>query len=321
MHVALQEIPLATPAVEQPSSVSSVAPPTVKRTLTFDRPYGPLVVDVWEARRPSGVPPVLLLHGWGGSSFYWEGVARALSATATVIVPDFPGAGRSMPVRQTLDLYDQVDVVRQLLDDLGVDKVQVVGHSMGGAIAMLLGAAQPQRITRLIMVSVCLFANRTQQAVYRSVKRVSYLMMSLRHPVMADLPLFPKFAAQRYFFRVPNDPNLLRQGMLDYVLMDRDTAIACANAACDDEIPQAASQLQCPTLLVVCRQDEVTPSQNVDYTARTIPDCTVRWIEECGHLPMLEKADEFLGIARGFLMLEPPTADTPEPAASSAPQR
>lgn len=75
-----------------------------------------------------------------------------------MIVPDLPGTGRSLPVRQTRNMRDQVDTLVELLDTLGLDRVQVVGHSMGGAMALLLADRQPQRVTRLVLTSTCFFS-------------------------------------------------------------------------------------------------------------------------------------------------------------------
>ena len=61
--------------------------------------------------------------------------------------------------------------------------------------------------------------------------------------------------------------------------------------------------MQVPSLLVACRQDQVMPVENVDYSVSVIPDCQLHWIEECGHLPMVEKADEYMAILHDFLHL------------------
>ena len=58
-----------------------------------------------------------------------------------------------------------------------------------------------------------------------------------------------------------------------------------------------------PVMLIAPRQDAMMPMENVDFTADVIPNCEVRWIEECGHIPMIEKTDEFLSILSGFLHL------------------
>ena len=63
--------------------------PEEKKTITLKQASGPVVVDIWPARKPSGATPILLIHGWGGSGSYWQDTARRLSETVQVIVPDF----------------------------------------------------------------------------------------------------------------------------------------------------------------------------------------------------------------------------------------
>lgn len=280
------------------------APTDNRRTLRFERDHGPLVVDVWEPRHPSpDAPPVLLVHGWGGTGTYWTSTAAALSATVRVIVPDLPGTGRSQPVRAAQDMFDQVATLGALLDELGLERVQVVGHSMGGAMALLLTDAQPDRVTRLVLTSLSFFVSEREQQIFRTVMSAFRLTMSFRPAWLAEVPGLPGLIAQRYFYRVPDDPALLRQGLQDYLELDAGTAAACAGDAPDSAIPAAGARIRVPTLLVVCRQDQVMPPQNVDYTARMIPGCEVVWIDRCGHMPMVEKPARYLEIVQEFLTL------------------
>ncbi len=275
-----------------------------KQSLTLARHYGPLVVDRWAARRVTQALPILLIHGWGNSGSYWARTAYDLAATTQVIVPDLPGTGRSQPLRQPQDLFDQVATLAAILDELGVERVQVVGHSMGGAMALLLADALPDRVERLVLTSTCFFLSERQKQIYESIMQFTFQVMRFRPRWLADLPGLPQLMATRYFYRVPTDKELLRDGLLDYLQLDLATAVACATNAADPTIPEAGTRLQMPTLLVACRQDQVMPVENVDYTAALIPNCTVRWIDECGHLPMVEKPVEYLEILHSFLQLD-----------------
>ncbi|MCA9973069.1 MAG: alpha/beta hydrolase [Anaerolineales bacterium] len=274
-----------------------------KRTATLKHPHGPLVVDVWEARQPSAAPPILLIHGWGGTGSYWQDTARHLSATVRVIVPDLPGTGRSRPVRKPQNMFDQVRSLRFVLDELHVDCVQVVGHSMGGAMAVLLADAQPERVERLALTSLCFFMSGAQEQMYKVAMGMFKVSLNFRPSWLASLPLVPQLVATRYFHRVPDDAELLRQGLLDYLELDTGTAVACANDAPNPVITAAGSRLRQPTLLVACRQDRVMPIDNVAFTVRTIPNAYVRWIDQCGHLPMVEKPAEYWAILHDFLQL------------------
>jgi pimeloyl-ACP methyl ester carboxylesterase len=261
----------------------------------------PLVVDIYAPPAETGQLPVLLLHGWGGSGRYWQPTIERLRAEHTLIVPDLPGVGRSLPVSAARTIFDQASVVEQLLAHLEIGRVMLVGHSMGAGIAIVLAARRPELIDRLVLVGVSLFRNDIERTFFNSVTEVAGLMMRFRPTLLADLPLLTQQFATRFFHRVPDDPQLLREGFLDYLTMDYETALASARSASDPRINAAARKIACPTLIVAPRQDRVMPTANLDVTIEAIAGAQLRWIEECGHIPMVEKADEFAEVVRAFL--------------------
>lgn len=279
-----------------------------QHTLTFERPPGPLVVDVWEPRHFSAALPILLIHGWGNSGRYWRQTAFDLSLSNRVIVPDLPGTGRSQPVKGAQTMFDQVDTLADMLDLLDLNQVQVVGHSMGGAMGLLLAGKEPERVSRIVLTSLSFFMNESQRQFYGTIMQFYRLSMPLRAPWLANMPGLKEMLATQYFYRVPDDPELLRQGLLDYLTLDAGTALACADDATDPRIPQAGERLQVPALLVACREDRSLPEANVQYTLDRIPNSDVRWIEACGHLPMIEQSDQYIAILRDFLDVGDTTA-------------
>ncbi len=95
-------------------------------------------------------PPVVLLHGRSGNSAHWTHVAERLAATRRVYAPDLRGHGLSdWPGAYSYPLMR--DDVRAFLDALGLDRTDLVGHSMGGLVAALVAQACPERIGRLVM--------------------------------------------------------------------------------------------------------------------------------------------------------------------------
>lgn len=274
-----------------------------RETLRLALPTGPLVADVWTPPTPSNRTPIVLVHGWGNSGGYWASTAEALAHHTRVIVPDLPGTGRSQPVQRPHDMYDQVAALETLLDELDLPQVHLVGHSMGSAMSLLLSERAPQRIDRLVITSMCFFLNDGQRRTYRTVMNMLYLTMRLRWPWMINVPGLAEMMGRRYFHHLPSDPTVLKQGFDDYLTLDFRTAVACAQNACDHTIPTAGKLLQSPALLIACREDNVMPVANVDYTTNTIPNCELRWIDDCGHMPMVEKPAEYVGILREFLQL------------------
>jgi pimeloyl-ACP methyl ester carboxylesterase len=241
---------------------------------------------------------VLLIHGWGGSGRYWRDTVERLCDRFRVIVPDLPGVGRSLPVRRGHDIFDQTKALEALLAHLEITRAHVVGHSVGGAIAILLAASRPELVERLALTSVGLFRNDAERAVFSAVMGLTGVLMLARAPWMADIPFLAEQSARRYFYRVPNDPELLRAGFIDYLTMDYATALASARSGVSDAIPAAARRIHVPTLLIAAHEDQSMPEVNVAYTATVIPGCQLRWIAKCGHLPMVEKPDEYAAIVR-----------------------
>jgi pimeloyl-ACP methyl ester carboxylesterase len=104
--------------------------------------------------RTAGSGPVLLLlHGIANSSQTWERVAPALSDRFTLIAPDLLGHGESATPRGDYSLGAQATAVRDLLTALGIEYATVVGHSLGGGIAMQFAYQFPERCERLVLVS------------------------------------------------------------------------------------------------------------------------------------------------------------------------
>ena len=104
--------------------------------------------------RTAGSGPVLLLlHGIANSSETWEGVAPALAERFTLIAPDLLGHGQSATPRGDYSLGAQASGVRDVLTALGHDRVTVIGHSLGGGIAMQFAYQFPERCERMVLVS------------------------------------------------------------------------------------------------------------------------------------------------------------------------
>jgi pimeloyl-ACP methyl ester carboxylesterase len=98
-------------------------------------------------------PPVVLIHGMVNSSRHWQEVALRLADQYTVIAPDLIGHGDSAAVRGDYSLGAHAASVRDLLAAIGVDRATIVGHSLGGGVAMQFFYQFPQRTERLVLVS------------------------------------------------------------------------------------------------------------------------------------------------------------------------
>src|SRR5256885_12220678 len=96
---------------------------------------------------------VVLLHGIGSNASTWEPVGSALAEAHDVIAPDFLGHGASAKPRGDYSLGAFASGVRDLLQLLGVERATIVGHSLGGGVAMQLAYQHPELCERLVLVS------------------------------------------------------------------------------------------------------------------------------------------------------------------------
>src|SRR3954468_15861788 len=98
-------------------------------------------------------PPVVLIYGMVNSSRHWRDVALRLADDYTVIAPDLIGHGDSATPRGDYSLGAHAAVIRDLLAAIGVEPSTIVGHSLGGGVAMQFFYQFPQRTERLVLVS------------------------------------------------------------------------------------------------------------------------------------------------------------------------
>jgi pimeloyl-ACP methyl ester carboxylesterase len=125
-------------------------------------PPSALIFDEWEIelhghrviyRIAGDGPPVVLIHGMVNSSKHWEQVALQLADRYTVVAPDLLGHGDSASVRGDYSLGAHACSIRDLLSTIGIDRATIVGHSLGGGIAMQFFYQFPQRVERLALIS------------------------------------------------------------------------------------------------------------------------------------------------------------------------
>ena len=98
-------------------------------------------------------PPVVLIHGMLNSSSHWRSVALDLASDHTVIAPDLIGHGDSAAPRGDYSLGAHASSIRDLLAAIGIDRASIVGHSLGGGVAMQFFYQFPQRTERLVLIS------------------------------------------------------------------------------------------------------------------------------------------------------------------------
>ena len=246
-------------------------------------------------------PPLLLLHGWGGSSRYWRPTLAEFGVDRWVIAPDLPGFGASPPLRSAATADRLAESVVAFADALGLEQFDLNGHSFCAMVAVYVAARYPERVRRLVLTCVSTFRSERERLMVAQLHHVLALWMSLRRPWMARSRPFYRMVGTRFFHRLPTDDAILRDAFTDFLQMDRRTSLDSAASSGDAQINPTMARLTQPTLVVGARQDRIMPPAGTPEVARLIPGSCLVWLEECGHLPMIEQPTRYHQTVRSFL--------------------
>jgi pimeloyl-ACP methyl ester carboxylesterase len=252
-------------------------------------------------RRAGSGPVILLLHGWGGSSHYWTATMAALANQYTLIAPDMPGFGASPPLSEPTDVPRLITWAEAFTATLGLERFILNGHSFAAGLAAHLATRNPQQVEKLVLTCFSTFRNEAERKLVDSVHHVMALWMALRRPWMAERRAFYRAVGGRFFYKLPADDEVLRAAFSDFLKMDKRTALETARSAGNPTITAALQGVRAPTLLIGARQDRIMPPVGTPVAAKLIPGARLEWIDQCGHLPMIERPEEYLGVLRGFL--------------------
>jgi pimeloyl-ACP methyl ester carboxylesterase len=243
--------------------------------------------------RAGAGPPLLLLHGWGGTSRSFAPLLPALASEFSICAPDLPGFGLSSPLPETWGTADYAEFVVHLLRRLGWDRAHLLGHSYGGRISIVLAAQSPALVDHLVLVDSAgirpprTFSLRARGAAARTARKL------LGHPIAGK-------AGQRALARVYG-----RLGMSDYSSAGelRSTFVKIVNEDLSAMLPGIAA----PTLVVWGAADTETPIWMGEQMARDIPEARLVVLPDAGHYSYLDAPDLFQKHLRGFLASEPVT--------------
>ena len=249
---------------------------------------------------PRDAPVLLFLHGFGASLHTWEPWAQALAADFRVLRVDLPGHGLSPPDPSDdyTDTRSQL-LLLALLDRLGVQRVSVIGNSMGGRIAWTMAARHPDRVDRLVLVAPDGFASPGYFEYDKAPEVSAWLQLmrvALPRPLLR-LSLAPAYAnpAALTDERLDRYHDLLRAPGARAAMLQR-----MRQTVLTDPVPLLKT-VRAPTLLLWGESDQMIPVANAaDYRA-ALPHGTLVTLPGLGHLPHEEDPARALVPVRAFL--------------------
>lgn len=261
----------------------------------------------------SGSGPVLLfIHGLLGSQRQWTHLVDRLDDGHRVVVPDLFGHGESAKPMGDYSLGGHAATLRDLLDRLDIERVTLVGHSLGGGIAMVFSYLFPERVEGLVLVASG-GLGREVSPLLRSatLPGAEYVL-----PVLASGWMRERIASAGRLLgsvglRPGSDLTQVWQGFTS--LGDADTRrafLATTRAVIDpggqtvtahDYLPEATP---IPTLVVWGTRDRMIPAWHAAAATASIEGCRVELFAGAGHFPHLDDPDRFADLVRDFMAQE-----------------
>lgn len=220
---------------------------------------------------------VFLLHGLSGSSRWWQRAVPGLAQRYRVVVPDLIGFGRSRRVGRLPSIATIAAVVADWMPGAGLETAHVVGHSMGGQVAIHLAARFPERVGRLVLADAA----------------------GIPRPTTPGKLI--RFAAEIAPLWRWGDPTFLPVILADALAAGPRTLLQAIGHILQDDVRPLLPRIRAATLIVWGARDNWVPIEHAELLKEGIPDARVAVVPAAGHNPMVDRPAEFNRLVLDFL--------------------
>lgn len=238
-------------------------------------------------------PTVILLHGLGGSTQVWQFNIGALAEKYHVVVPDQIGFGKSDKPLVNYRIRTYVDFLDQFCKQLKIERATLIGNSMGGWVAAMFAASFPDRVDKLVLVDAAGYAPpkdldtriffglnpTTREGMKVLVEKVFY-NKAFQTDAAIDMAIAARLAAGDGYTINSITESIIRG---------------------EDFLDDVVKTIKRPTLLIWGRQDGLVPLAEGERFNKDIAGSKMIVIDQCGHVPNLEKPGEFNAAVLKFL--------------------
>jgi sigma-B regulation protein RsbQ len=254
-----------------------------------------------QIHRPAAGRPMLFVHGYGCDQNMWRLLAPHFAEDRTVVLLDLVGSGQSDLSAYRPDKYASLhgyaDDIVEVLDELDLDPVVFVGHSVSAMIGLLAELKAPQRFRAQVMVgpSPCYiddegytggFSRQDIESLLETLESNYLGWASNMAPAIMGAPEQPALAVELTNSFCRTDPEIAKQFARATFLSDHRA-----------DLPK----LQSPTLILQCSDDLIAPVAVGEYMSRQIPNATLRVIDNVGHCPHLSAPSASVRAMEDFL--------------------
>lgn len=248
--------------------------------------------------------PVLLLHGWPTSAFLWRNVAPEIATRNRVLALDLPGFGKSdKPLDVSYSFRYFANVIDGFLDAVGVDRVSLVVHDLGGPVGLYWASQHPERLQRLALLNTLVYSNPSWAVILFGV--------ATRLPLLSSLLASPSGLRFAMWLGI-NDSSCVTDEVIRGVQEPFETAEARAallkagtglHPAGFKDIERVLPTLKIPVRAIYGENDWILPdvAETMKRVAYDLPQTQITALPDCGHFLQEEKPEEIGKLLSGFL--------------------
>ncbi|MBA3330887.1 MAG: alpha/beta fold hydrolase [Actinobacteria bacterium] len=259
-------------------------------------------------------PPIVLVHGLAGAAWNWSELAPLLAERRRVLLPDLPGHGGSSPLPAAASLDPYAERVRLVAAAEGMLPAPIVGHSLGGLVALRLALRSPENVEALVLAAAAGIASATRRAEFwltvfgflRPARRISP-----HHERIARSPALAR--AVFGYWEVSDPASLSPRSVAGFLAGQRlhSDVRSAGRVLVRDDPRLDLERVSCPSLVLWGARDRQVPVEDAfEYTRRL--RATLRVIPDCGHLLIAERAAACADAIESFLVGSDPGVFDPE---------
>ncbi|HXR28549.1 MAG TPA: alpha/beta fold hydrolase [Solirubrobacteraceae bacterium] len=259
-------------------------------------------------------PPVVLIHGMLNSSSHWRSVAASLAEEYTVVAPDLIGHGDSAAPRGDYSLGAHAASIRDLLAAIGIDRASVVGHSLGGGVAMQFFYQFPQRVERLVLISSGGLGHDVSPLLRTAALpgMSALLSMTIRSRVLDGLWESGRRMRERgaspggYLQAIARALRPLETAEARGAFLQTLRSVIDVHGQRVSATDRVYLLEAIPTMIVWGERDNTIPIEHGRRTHHAIPNSTFRTMPGVAHFPHLEDPDTLSALLREFIAATEP---------------
>ncbi len=242
--------------------------------------------------------PVILLHGWLGSWGYWLKTMEALKNDYRCYALDFWGFGESGKERKSYQVSDFVNLVDQFMDRLGIDTAPIVGHSMGGTVAISLAVTKPSRVQRVIVVGSPVVGESLNIFLRLSGKPwIASVVWQMPTALSFGIKAFSPFVVNDW----PQWYSMITRDISQATLESFFTSIRSLHKT---DLRSVLPAITRPVMGIYGAGDNVVAPNQADLIASSAPLSRIKMMPGSKHFPMLDEPQAFNANLAEFLAFE-----------------